>query len=68
VLVLHGKMDRNAPYGSGREWASLLPNARLVTFEKAAHAPWIEAPDQVFGAIETFLGGAWPEAAELVAS
>jgi hypothetical protein len=31
--------------------------------DKAAHAPWIEAPDLVFDAIETFLGGSWPAAA-----
>jgi hypothetical protein len=28
--------------------------------------PWIEDPDFVFGAIETFLGGTWPSAAEKV--
>ncbi len=28
----------------------------------------IEAPKRVFGAIETFLNGAWPEAAEMVES
>jgi pimeloyl-ACP methyl ester carboxylesterase len=46
----------------------ILPNARLVTVENAAHVPWIEAPEKVFGSIETFLDGAWPEAAEVVKS
>jgi pimeloyl-ACP methyl ester carboxylesterase len=41
----------------------LLPNARLPTVENAAHVPWIEAPGRVFGAIRTFLDGAWPEGA-----
>ncbi len=68
VLTLHGMKDRNAPYGGGREWALWLPNARLVTIESAAHAPWIEAPERVFGSIETFLDGAWPHDAEKVAS
>ncbi len=36
----------------------MLPHARLVTIENAAHAPWIEAPDVVFGAIESFLDAA----------
>ena len=36
---------------------------RLVTVENAAHVPWIEAPEKVFGCIETFLDGMWPEAA-----
>jgi pimeloyl-ACP methyl ester carboxylesterase len=68
VLTIHGKRDRQAPYGGGREWASILPDARLLTVENAAHVPWIEAPEQVFGGINTFLGGAWPDAAERVQS
>lgn len=68
VLTVHGAKDRSAPYGGGREWALLLPEARLVTVENGAHAPWIEAPEQVFGAIATFLAGAWPEGAEKVES
>lgn len=66
VLTVHGRRDRNAPYGGGREWALLLGNARLLTVDDAAHAPWIEAPDRVLGAIGTFLDGAWPGAAEVV--
>jgi pimeloyl-ACP methyl ester carboxylesterase len=68
VLSIHGTRDRQAPYGSGREWALILPNARLLTIENAAHVPWIEAPERVFGGIDTFLGGGWPEAAERVES
>jgi len=68
VLTIHGTKDRNAPYGGGREWAMLLPNARLVTVEGAAHAPWIEAPETVFWAIRTFLAGSWPEGSENVES
>ncbi len=68
VLTIHGTKDRNAPYGSGREWASILPDARLVTVEDAAHAPWIEAPEKVFGAVRTFLDGRWPESAQKVES
>jgi proline iminopeptidase len=64
VLTIHGTKDRQAPYGGGRDWALMLPNARLVTVESAAHVPWIEAPEKVFGCIETFLDGAWPEEAE----
>jgi hypothetical protein len=39
-----------------------------VTIEDAAHAPWIEAPERVFGAIGTFLDGSWPEGSEKVES
>ena len=64
VLTIHGTRDRSAPYGGGRDWASILPNARLQTIEGAAHAPWIEDPAKVFGSIEAFLEGEWPESAE----
>lgn len=66
VLTIHGKKDRNAPYGSGREWAFHLPGARLLTIENAAHLPWIEAPKIISEAIKTFLDGKWPKAAEKV--
>jgi proline iminopeptidase len=66
VLTIHGTKDRSAPYGAGREWALSLPDARLLTIENAAHAPWIEAPEAFFSATETFLGGSWPAAAERV--
>lgn len=66
VLTIHGRKDRSAPYGGGRQWAMMLPDARLVTIADAAHAPWIEAPDMVFDAIRTFFAGSWPETAEAV--
>ena len=68
VLTIHGTRDRQAPYGSGREWSMILPDARLLTVENAAHVPWIEAPELVFGSIETFLNGAWPVGVEQVKS
>jgi proline iminopeptidase len=68
VLVINGRKDRSSSYGAGRDWALRLPDARLVTVENAAHVPWIESPDKVFGAVETFLRGEWPETAEKVES
>jgi len=64
VLVIHGTLDRSAPYGSGRDWASFWPKGRLLTVANAAHAPWIEAPEIVFQAIEAFLNGGWPKNSE----
>ena len=55
VLVIHGTKDRSSPYGGAKDWASMLPNARLLTIEDAAHAPWIEAPEKVLPPIQTFL-------------
>jgi len=66
VLNVHGTKDRSAPYGGGREWALILPNARFLTVDNVAHAPWIEAPEKVLGPIGTFLNGTWPDAAEKV--
>ena len=68
VLTIHGTKDRNAPYGGGREWDMLLPNARLITIEGAAHESWIEFPQIVFPDIDRFLNGDWPEGAEQVKS
>jgi pimeloyl-ACP methyl ester carboxylesterase len=68
VLTIHGTWDRNAPYASGREWALTLPNARLITVERAAHQVAADAPEVVLPAIETFVAGRWPERAEKITS
>jgi pimeloyl-ACP methyl ester carboxylesterase len=68
VLTIHGTKDRNAPYGAGREWAMMLPNARLLTIEGGAHQSFTEFPEIVFPAIRTFLKGGWPAKAEKVKS
>jgi len=66
VLTIHGTKDRNAPYGGGREWAYLLPDARLLTIKGAAHLAFAEHPDVVFPAIKSFLAGDWPDGVENV--
>jgi len=68
VLTIHGTKDRNAPFGGGREWAATLPDARLVTVPGAAHFPWLDNPKLVFSAIDAFLRGEWPSAAEKISS
>ena len=60
VLTIHGTRDRNAPFGAGREWASRLPDARLVPVPGAAHAVYLEDPVVVWGSIRQFLRGEWP--------
>ncbi len=64
VLTIHGTKDRSAPYGAGRDWAALLPQARLLTVHNASHAPWIEEPTVVFDSVKVFLDGKWPPAAQ----
>jgi proline iminopeptidase len=66
VLTIHGTKDRNAPYGAGREWALMLPNARLLTVKGAAHQSFAEYPEAVIPAIRTFLDGKWPAGSEKV--
>jgi proline iminopeptidase len=66
VLTIHGTKDRNADYGSGREWAATLRDARLLTVRGAAHQSWAEYPELVIGAIGTFLRGEWPAGAERI--
>ncbi|HEX8168977.1 MAG TPA: alpha/beta fold hydrolase [Thermoanaerobaculia bacterium] len=63
VLVVHGEKDRNAPYASGQQWATQLPDARLVTVRNAAHAAWADDPVTVFASIRAFLRGDWPAGA-----
>lgn len=63
VLVIHGDRDRNAPIGAGREWAAGLRNARFLQVRGAAHRSWVDAPDLVFAAVNSFLAGEWPAAA-----
>ncbi len=66
VLTIHGTLDRNAPYGAGREWCLLLPNARLLTVKNAAHQVFAEYPKIVRSAVRTFLAGSWPAAAKKI--
>ena len=37
VLILHGRGDRRSPFEEGRQLASLIPGARLVTLETENH-------------------------------
>jgi pimeloyl-ACP methyl ester carboxylesterase len=66
VLTIHGTMDRSASHAGGQEWATTLPNARLLSVENAGHAPWI-GDREVFTSITTFLDGTWPASAEEIA-
>jgi pimeloyl-ACP methyl ester carboxylesterase len=68
ALVMHGKKDRSAPFGGGREWAMRLRNARFLGFEDVGHVPWVEAPEQCYSALDTFLNGEWPAKATVVQS
>jgi pimeloyl-ACP methyl ester carboxylesterase len=55
VLVIHGTADPNAPIEGGRDWVTLLPNARLLELPEIGHGPWVEAPSEFFSAVDAFL-------------
>jgi pimeloyl-ACP methyl ester carboxylesterase len=59
VLVVHGLLDRNAPYGAGLEWAATFRDARLITVPGGAHQVWLDDP-MVLRDIDAFLSGSWP--------
>ncbi len=64
VLLIHGTLDRNAPFEGAVDWRQQLGNARLLGVEGAAHLPYLENPAAVNRAIGVFLDGQWPTAAE----
>jgi pimeloyl-ACP methyl ester carboxylesterase len=64
VLTVHGTMDRNAPYGSGLEWATTFPNGRLITVVGGAHQVWLD-DDRVLADVSDFLAGSWPARAQV---
>ena len=56
VLILHGHQD---PIGdkTAEDIKALISSATLRYFDKCGHFPWIEAPEEMRGAIAEFLGG-----------
>lgn len=63
ALVIHGSADP-IPAASAAEWATALPNARLLLIESVGHFPYLEAPETFFDAVERFVRGDWPEEAQ----
>jgi pimeloyl-ACP methyl ester carboxylesterase/DNA-binding CsgD family transcriptional regulator len=55
-LVLHRRDDRAVVIACGREFASLLPDARFVPVGGDAHAPWIDERGETLRALRAFLG------------
>jgi pimeloyl-ACP methyl ester carboxylesterase len=46
TLVIHGTVDRVLGYPNGPQVASLIPGARLETYEDVGHMFWWEQPDR----------------------
>jgi pimeloyl-ACP methyl ester carboxylesterase len=55
VLVCVGRYDRNAPLPAAEYVAEAVPNGQLAIFEKSAHAPFYEEPEEFNRVLEAFL-------------
>ncbi len=56
TLLLWGREDPRAKHDRAVEALSLLPNARLETFERCGHLPFFEYPDRFNQVVAEFLG------------
>jgi proline iminopeptidase len=56
TLVVHGEADA-IPMDLVAEWASAMPDARLLRVPGAAHFAYAERPEVVWPAVERFLAG-----------
>ena len=66
-LIIHGREDR-IPLEGARAWAAGYPEAQLLVLSPSGHFPYIEQREAVIAAIETFLGGEWPQKAKSIAN
>jgi 2-hydroxy-6-oxonona-2,4-dienedioate hydrolase len=55
TLILHGDMDRNAPFQGSRDAAARIPNAELVTFEGVGHEFSLTRPGEIDAEIGRFI-------------
>jgi proline iminopeptidase len=65
TLVVHGLEDLVLP-NTARLWGTLIDDARVLWLDGVGHFPWLEDPETFFPAVDTFLRGEWPSAAEHV--
>jgi len=59
TLVIHGESDA-IPIDLVEEWTAAMPAAKLVKVPGASHFPYVERPDLVWPAIESFLQATRP--------
>jgi class 3 adenylate cyclase len=57
TLVLQAKGDLTNSLESGRDFASRIPNAKLVEMECEDHVPWGSCSEMIIREIQDFLGG-----------
>ena len=59
-LVIHGRED-GIPLSGAEAWVTGYAEARLLVLSPSGHFPFIEQKEVVVTAINTFLGGKWPQ-------
>jgi proline iminopeptidase len=64
-LVMHAERD-TFPLAGSEAWVSGQKDARLLLVADAGHTAFRDQPRVVLAAIETFLGGAWPEGSRTI--
>src|ERR1700722_9147324 len=62
TLVTVGRLDWVTPASTAQPIASLMPNAKLVIFEKSGHSPQIEERELFLATVRDFLDSAVPAA------
>jgi pimeloyl-ACP methyl ester carboxylesterase len=55
TLVVAGEVDRLPSLAAATEWARAIPAAQLVVLPRVGHYPQVEAPDDLFEAVDRFL-------------
>jgi pimeloyl-ACP methyl ester carboxylesterase len=56
TLVLWGTQDPQVPLRHAFEYERLIPDARVVAFDRTGHAPMLEQPERFNSALLEFLG------------
>jgi pimeloyl-ACP methyl ester carboxylesterase len=56
TLVLWGKQDGLLPIAAGERYATGIPGAKFVSFDKCGHVPRIEKAEEFLAAVNGFLG------------
>jgi proline iminopeptidase len=59
ALILEGA-ETTVPLAPTREWATAIPNARLILIPKAGHELFLDQPEAFLDAAEAFLRGSFP--------
>ena len=57
TLVVSGRWDQLTSPAIADATAAALPDARLHVFERSAHRPWAEQPEEYFTLVRGFLAG-----------